>query len=202
MGKAPYLVRRDARLAYEELKRQIIFGLVISAIAIVVGSSRYFLAVNANDTVALALAIFGGFGLALTVVVPSAWKSPENLLGRALRAVGAVIFKVFLMAVYVLMMSPIGWALRRYQGADPIYSWDQSPPKRMEGWQTKQVLYDAGLGRKGNPNALKRAINVLQFFANRGHFLFLPTLVLLIALGIVLFFVKSSALAPFIYTLF
>jgi hypothetical protein len=45
-------------------------------------------------------------------------------------------------------------------------------------------------------------VNVLQFFARRGHYVFLPTLLILLALSVVLFFVKSSALAPFIYTLF
>jgi len=32
--------------------------------------------------------------------------------------------------------------------------------------------------------------------------MFLPTLVILLALGLVLFFVKATALAPFIYTIF
>ena len=48
----------------------------------------------------------------------------------------------------------------------------------------------------------RRFLGVLQFFAARGHYVYLPTLVILMSLGLVLFFVKSSALAPFLYTLF
>ena len=58
------------------------------------------------------------------------------------------------------------------------------------------------VGRRGKPSLTRRFLTVLQFFARRGHYIFLPTLVVLLALGLVLFFVKSSVLAPFIYTLF
>jgi hypothetical protein len=63
-------------------------------------------------------------------------------------------------------------------------------------------LYEVNVGRAGKLSAPKRFLDILTFFARQGHYLFLPTLVVLIALGMVLFFVKTSALAPFIYTLF
>jgi hypothetical protein len=41
----------------------------------------------------------------------------------------------------------------------------------------------------------------LSFFAQRGHYLLLPVLLFLLLLGLILFFVQTSALAPFIYTI-
>ena len=45
-------------------------------------------------------------------------------------------------------------------------------------------------------------IGSLRFFADRGHYLLLPVLMALLTLGLLLFFVQGSVLAPFIYTIF
>ncbi len=73
MTKSPYLARREARLAVEELKREIIFGFVISTILLVIGTWRYFLVVGASDLVSLGLAAAGALGILLTLILPSAW---------------------------------------------------------------------------------------------------------------------------------
>ena len=82
-------------------------------------------------------------------------------------------------------------------------TWDKAQPAGgLEGWHPKEVAFEVQVGRRGKPSLARRFLTVLQFFARRGHYIFLPTLIVLLALGVVLFFVKSSALAPFIYTLF
>jgi hypothetical protein len=45
-------------------------------------------------------------------------------------------------------------------------------------------------------------IGVLAFFIRRGKILLLPAVIILIAFGLALYFVKTSVLAPFLYTLF
>jgi len=55
MTMSPYLARRQARLAVEELEREIVFGFVVSTILLVVGSWRYFMVVGASDLVSIAL---------------------------------------------------------------------------------------------------------------------------------------------------
>jgi hypothetical protein len=202
MTKSPYLARREARLAVEELKREIIFGFVISTILLVIGTWRYFLVVGASDLVSLGLAAAGALGILLTLILPSAWRRPESWLGTALRAIGGFLFTVLLTLVYGLLVTPVGWVLRTMKGSDPLYSWTSAPPEGMEGWRPKQVLYEANIGQRANLSVARRFIKVLQFFASQGHYLFIPTLLLLLVLGMILFFVKSSALAPFIYTLF
>ena len=44
-----YLERRAARLAFESLKKEIIFGMVISSLLLGIGTWRYFVVVGAND---------------------------------------------------------------------------------------------------------------------------------------------------------
>jgi hypothetical protein len=48
----------------------------------------------------------------------------------------------------------------------------------------------------------RRFIMLLQLLASQKHYLFIPIPLLLLVLGTILFLVKSSALAPFIYALF
>ena len=43
---------------------------------------------------------------------------------------------------------------------------------------------------------------MIAFFFRRGNYVLLAIVILLVVLGLVLYFVQSSALAPFIYTLF
>jgi hypothetical protein len=197
-----YLDRRASRLAFEAIKREIIFGMVISTLLLGVGLWRYFFVVGATDHLWAVIAVLGGLGLAAAIVLPVTWIGPERAASFVFRRAGGAVFTLFLTVIYVLMVSPIGWGLRKVKGADPIYAWEGETPASMEGWHPKEVVYEVNLGGRGKPSLARRFVAVLQFFARRGHLVLLPTLVVLIALGMVLFFVKSSALAPFIYTLF
>jgi hypothetical protein len=197
-----YLKRREARLAFDELKREIIFGMVISTMMLSVGAWRYFIVIGANDILWGGIAALGALGLVAALVFPVLWKGPEGVLSAVMRRLGGVLLGALLALVYVLLIAPVGWLVRKMKGLDPIYTWDETVPAGMEGWHRKEVLFETNIGHTGKPNLLRRLLGVLRFFVGRGHYVFLPALVILIALGMVLFFVQSSALAPFIYTLF
>lgn len=197
-----YLERRAARVALERLKREIIFGMVVSLLLLGIGTWRYFVVVGASEAFWSAIAALGAAGLIIALVLPWLWQAPETVLTGIIRRVGGALFAVLLALVYALLVVPVGFALRRMKGTDPIYVWDGDVPARMEGWRVKDVLFEVNVEVQSKPSLFRRFLGVLQFFARRGHVLFLPMLVILIALGMVLFFVKSSALAPLIYTLF
>jgi len=197
-----YLQRRNARVALAQLKREIIFGMVVSSIMLGTGTWRYYIVVGVNDALWSIVAALGALGLLVTLILPWLWKSPEAGLTAIVRRVGGALFAVLLALVYGLLIFPVGWMLRRIKGADPVYSWESEMPLGMEGWHPKEVVFELNAGSHKKPNLLRRFVNVLQFFARRRHYVFLPTLVILLALGMVLFFVKASALAPLIYTLF
>lgn len=197
-----YLKRREARLAVDALKRWIVFGMVISAMMLAIGAWRYYLVIGANDVLWRGIAILGALGFVAAVLFPVIWKGPEQALSKVMRKFGEALFAALLVLVYGLMIAPVGWLLRGIKGRDPIYAWDDKAPVGMEGWRGKEVLFETNSGRPGRPSLGRRLVGVLRFFVGRGHYVFLPALVILIALGLVLFFVQSSALAPFIYTLF
>ena len=198
-----YLERRAARLAFESLKKEVIFGMVISSLLLGIGAWRYFVVIGADDRLWASAAILGAIGWLVTLLVPSFWKLPEKALGFLVRRAGGVLFAALLTFVYGALIFPVGLLLRKISGPGPIVVWDKvQPAGGLEGWRPKEVVFEVQTGRRGKPSLAKRFLTVIQFFARRGHYIFLPTLVVLLAMGLVLFFVKSSALAPFIYTLF
>ncbi len=202
MTQNSYLARRQARLALDALKRDIVFGLVISGMMGAVGLWHSYFVVGGMDWPWLALSWLGAVGILVSLILPSAWSLPQKGLGALVRGVGGALFGVLLGLVYVLLITPLGWLLRRIKGDAPIYQWSDRPPRAMEGWHPKEVLFETGQGVGRRPGGIAGFVHVIEFFARRGHYLFLPTLVILTALGLVLFFVKTSALAPLIYTLF
>ena len=199
-----YLRRRDVRTAREALKRALGFGMVVSTLLVAVGAWRRFIVLGVNDKLWSVVAVVGVVGWVTSLVLPTVWKGPERLVARLAQKGGAVLFALLLGFVYIVLVTPVGWALRKTRGADPIYTWNGSEPRAMEGWRRKEVVSDAKLSRQasGRANLLRSFFGVLGFFARRGHYALLPVLVILLALGLVLFFVQSSALAPFIYTVF
>ena len=198
-----YMERRAARLAFHALKTEVAFGMVISSLLLGVGSWRYFVVIGANDGLAASAAVLGAVGWLLTLVIPSVWSLPEKALGVLVRGFGGALFALLLTLVYGALMVPVGVLLRTFRGSGPILTWDRAPPAGgLEGWRPKEVACEVQVSRRGKPSLAMRFLAVLQFFVRRGHYVFLPALVIVLALGLVLFFVKSSALAPFIYTLF
>lgn len=198
-----YLARRSERLAFEDLKKMTIFGIAISTMFAVIGGWNYFFVIKANDLLFGTMAVAGVLGWIVTLVLPSLWTMPERALGFLMRKVGGAVFAVLLTIVYGVLFVPVGMALRKFSGSGPIATWDAAPPAAgLEGWQPKEVVFEAQIGRVGKANLLRQFVGVVQFFVRRGLYIFLPTLIALLAAGLALFFVKSSALAPFIYTLF
>jgi hypothetical protein len=201
-----YLARHTDRVALARLKRQVVFGMVASSLLLGIGIWRGIVVVESDEalwaTLWSASAGLGQAGLVAALVLPSLWAKPEKAVTGIVHFLGGMAFAAVLALVYLLLVVPVGLALRRGRGTRPIYLWNRNVPAQMEGWSAKEVVFEIDEGEPGKSGLFKRFRRVLQFFVSRGHLLFLPMLVIVIALGMALFFVKSSALAPFIYTLF
>jgi hypothetical protein len=200
-----YLSRLDGRRALAALRRQIVFGLALGALLALVGAHRTYLVLAAKDAVWKPVMWAGFAALALTLILPSVWTWPEKVLHTAAGTVSKWVLQLLLCLVYVLVMLPFGVAMRLRRGPHPLYSWKEHAPSGAEGWVEKQV-FAAGTSRDGAGRtrfaALAGLVDVLAFFVRRGDALLIPALILLLLLALFFFFVQTSALAPFIYTLF
>jgi hypothetical protein len=198
-----YLRRHNARVASGALRRHIVFGLVIGGLLLVKGAFEVLFVAGSWDQLWTVVACLGAFSLVLTVVFPSAWAWPERWFRRLTSVVGRGVFSALLSVVYVVLFWPVGWWMRMRHGTDPIYAWEGEAPRTMQGWTAKTSATIAHApGARGERHLILQPFVILGFFFQRGNLLLVPALVLLLVLGLLLFFVQTSALAPFIYTLF
>lgn len=199
-----FLQRRQRRLSSRELTQQIVLGYGFGFILLIFGAFKYYLSVGSWDALWLPVMIIGGCMVVVTLIAPFMLQPVDKLLRFVGNAVGHKIMLVILAVLYYVLIFPVGALLRLFKGSAPIYKWDRGKPPAMVGWHKKELPADVaeaqeqGRGRKSKSGMLK----VVVFFARTGKVLFIPVLLILISLGVALFFLQSSIIAPFIYTLF
>lgn len=200
-----FLIRRGLRTASRELTQMLVLGFGIGFIALGLGSYKYFIVADAWDNLWKAVAWFGGAAVLVTLIAPFVWYWPEQMIRRFGNWAGHRLMNVILVIIYYAFFWPVGSLMRATKGTHPIYEWERAASEQMEGWRTKELPPDvAGAHANSHQGKLNRVgfFSVLVFFGRRGHFILIPVLLALVSIGIALFFLQTSALAPFIYTLF
>jgi len=91
--------------------------------------------------------------------------------------------------------------MARRRSKEAFIEWESSASSRRPAWTPKEVTADSGVRFQRRYLAHSLMMVMLHFQRRKLYFL-LPFLAIVLALGLALFFVKGSALAPFIYTLF
>ncbi|HSY53573.1 MAG TPA: DUF5989 family protein [Opitutaceae bacterium] len=194
-----YLLRLKIRRAREIRRRQVGLGLIGGWLLLLVGAFKWFYAANSSQTAAVAFLITGAVLLVAGLLRPSLLRPVESTLRAAGNWIGRGIFSVLLGVAYLCVITPVGLAMRVGRGSAPFYYGKGV----TEGW-TPKITDDrspAGTSDNYRPLLLQPLV-VFAYFIRLRRFILIPVLVFLLVAGLVLFFVKSSALAPLIYTLF
>jgi hypothetical protein len=199
-----YLDRRAEREAWIRLKQQIGFGYIIFGFLFLLGGLKVAITLTTRDPIWLAMMWIGLVGIVVTLVFPSAWIVPERLYRRLAGFIGHVVFSILLTALYFILFLPVGLGLRWVRGLDPIRTWRENPPAGATRWHEKVVETIGGEGVSAGKvrHTLVQPFIIITFFIQRGQYFIIPALILMLALGLLLFFVQTSPLAPMIYTLF
>ena len=195
-----YRDRLAARTALAELKRHAGFGMAISSILIAGSAWKYYFVVGVNDTLWFVLLILGLVGLVAARVVPSIWTVPERALATAMQHIGHWLFAIVLALLYFALVTPLGIVARR-SSRESFVQWHRDHLSKRASWTPKEITADGGVRHRRRSLLRSLAVVLLHFHRRRLYFV-LPFLAIVLALGLALFFVKGSALAPFIYTLF
>lgn len=204
MTKYSYLQRLKQRQHLARLKEQIVFGLTLGWLMALIGGFHYFFAINQNDSLWKMLFYMGMGLIAISMILPGAIALLQFPLRKVTEKIGEQVFLLILLACYFLFIFPVGIFFRRKQKSYSFYAWQDKFMTQAEGWMKWESREDIQLF---HPRAKKRPLMlqlawVVAYFMRNGHYLLIPVLVLLLVLGLIMFFVKTSALAPFIYTLF
>jgi hypothetical protein len=200
--RSGYLQQLALRREAAEIRRLIVYGLTIGWILALVAGFLFFCVKSRFDWLWCSLMVLGCLHLAAAVVLPQALIWPERIWMTVARWQGHVVMTVLLTAVYYLLLWPASRFSRRQTTG--FYRWTDQPAKSSSSWQTIDLTADdtpaaANARYRGLPMLLA---GVIGFFFRRGNYILLPILILLLILGLVLFIVQSSVLAPFIYPLF
>ena len=212
------LAKRRQLARVEQLAQ---FGLVVGWVFVLTGGFCWLCVVSSLDVLWLTLLLAGSVLIVLGTSLPESLERPCRWWMTLAHWQGRIVMTVVLTIVYFTLIVPAGGLLRRRNGAHPFHAWTGSPPTEALGWEPLPPQHNiasptlaleggspTGLvpthnSTRSNRRSLPRLLlATLGFFYERGHYLILPILFVLLGLGLLLFFVQGSVLAPFIYTLF
>lgn len=197
-----YADRRYAREAKLALKRQIVFGLVLGGLGCVVGYLKTYIDEYASASIWSPVMVTGIILVLVSLIAP--WLiTPLEGFGRlAFGKLGKTILAALLSVIYFVVIFPVGILMKAFQsaGAGFAHSWSEASSDVFPEWTKKQSHYTTTENKK--TSMILQPAKIIRFFIQNGSWFMLPVLVILIALGLIMFFAQTSAFAPFIYTLF
>ena len=192
------VLRREA----DEIRRLIVYGLTMGWILTLVGGFLFFCVQSRVDWLWGTLMVAGIIHVGAAVILPQALVWPEHVWMTIARWQGHLVMTMLLAVIYYVLVWPLG-RLSKASGKG-FYRWSDDPPSLGSAWQPIEEEHDDTVAATNSRyrGLAMLLLGVIGFFIRRGNYILLPLVVLLIVLGLVLFIVQSSVLAPFIYPLF
>jgi hypothetical protein len=200
--RSGYLQSLALRREALAIRRQTVYGLVMGWFLTLVAGFLFYCVRGSLDWLWGALLLMGLAHLILAAVLPQALAWPERLWIAIARWQGWLVMTILLTLVYYTLICPAAqFSRRRTRG---FIHWDDQPPKSTSAWEPIDLAgADTPLALGSRYRSLPLLLaSVIGFFFRRGNLVLLAIVILLSLLGLTLFFVQNSALAPFIYTLF
>ncbi|MGK7933878.1 MAG: DUF5989 family protein [Microcystaceae cyanobacterium] len=204
LTKYNYLRRWRERKRIGRTKQLITFGMTLGLLITLFSGFQYLFVIGANDTLWWFLLTTGIVIFLLSFIIPSSISPIEKLLRLITQWIGKTIFLLMLVLIYFILVFPVGLVLRSVKGTEPFYTWEKTCELTVKGWVKKELTEDIKTFDKSSQKLplILQPIKIISYFSRNGHYLFIPLLILMLILGLVMFFVQTSSLAPFIYTLF
>ncbi|MCR5042286.1 MAG: DUF5989 family protein [Clostridia bacterium] len=171
---------------------------VILVILICVFFMEAVCSVGFREILFIVLLALGGLLLAANVIFPLRVLAALDKLQKILNKVGKCILAVILVPVYVLLclFSLVFAGKQRKRRA--FASWKTSPEAK-ETYFTPDTSDRFSPGSSGTLRFLTRVVGA---FSEKGQYFLFPILFILLLLGLIFFFISSSSVLGFVYTLF
>jgi hypothetical protein len=199
--RSTYLSQLDLRRQAAAIRRQTAYGLVMGWVLTLVGGFVLCCVPSRVDWLWQTLFIVGLAHLFTAVTLPQALAWPERAWMTVARWQGWVTMSLLLTIVYFLLIWPASFFDRKRTSG--FVTWTDQPPDTKTAWQSIDLTESTAA--EATPSTTRGyallLASVIAFFFRRGNYLLIPIVILLIILGLALYFVQSSALAPFIYPL-
>ncbi|MFH1810954.1 MAG: DUF5989 family protein [Pseudomonadota bacterium] len=199
-----YAEQRAVRAGNQRLDRCTVFGLVWGVALGLYAAAQRWTVLGVDDGLWEILVYVGLSLVGLAVFCPLALMPLERLLRAVTGALGGLALRTALTVIFGLLVVPLGFVVQKFSVDLPVRQWHPGRPTgESYGWQ------DFSGSASGSMRAIGKGlwswplpVRVLLFFSRRGQWLLVPVLVVMLLLGMLLFFAHTSVLAPLIYPLF
>ncbi len=185
-----YLINRDKRLKKEESKNNFIFGIILGLIIFYLSVVKFFSSVDTTyDKIEVLFMMLGLLISAVVTIYPNIINRFYIIVRKVFGKIGKILLGIILLVIYLVLVMPIGFLMTI---KDKIF---------IKEIGTSFCSYNSS-NSLNYKSRTRRLINVISMFIDEKYILMLPLIIILIILGIVLFFSQTSVIAPFVYTLF
>lgn len=133
----------------------------------------------------------GGIILGFTIINPYALKCLKKLVNRIIRIIFYVLFGILLTIVYYVCITPTGFFVRR-KNKDNTNKTTNFVEKR--DFESEPVTI--------SHNKFYQLFQIMHVFFRKEYVILLPSIIIIIILGLSFVFLQSNVVAPFIYTIF
>lgn len=204
LTKSGYLKRLEEREREQRLNGQAVFGVIGGGLLFAISGFKYFYLGGEIEQLWAALCFTGGILMLVGFFYPPALAPVLKVYFKIGNFIGNLFLSIVLSLIYFLVITPGGAIVKKVRGAAPFYSWDTTSPAPIEGWTPKIVQVEEKPVSRTSKNRylLAQPFLVITYFIRYKNFVFIPVLLLLITIGLLMFFITTSTLAPLIYTLF
>jgi hypothetical protein len=199
--RSSYLERLAAREHKKSLRENILFGLAVGWTLSLVGALRYYILLE--NKYWLWMCLIGVGTLITTLLLPGLMYYPRRLLKVTMDKLIGAITVLPASVIYLAAIVPMGCLLQLCRGRHPFYQWEKSLVGTAEGWIDKPaVKTTAPWVVHSRLSAIMQPWEVLGYFIRHEETILLPTLLLMLVLGVTGVFIQNATIAPMIYTLF
>lgn len=176
-----------------EYKNICFFGYGFGTFTSLLFSLKYFMNVDNlyYDRFYIMGIICGGVILILTVFSPFLLKYPQKIVNGCINILFHILFDLLLTIIYLICITPIGFFLQFKKQGDY---------HKTTNFVDKKDILDSNLTI--SHNKFYQLCQIIQMFLKGGYFLLLPSIIIIIIIGLLFLFLQSNVVAPFIYSLF
>lgn len=199
--KNTYLTVKSRRESAEDLKNQILFGLIFGWVLFILGSVGYFSVSGGYEIIWVCIGFLGILLICLGVVFPSALKHPYKYVDFFGKKFGDIIFKIILAMIYIILILPIGLMSKKKRTQYSIYEWEDG----FTGIENAFKKREYSGKNLDHVVAFPKLLNVYRLFGRiieNKWYVIIPATTVMIILGLILFFASTNVVSFFIYTIF
>lgn len=143
------------------------------------------------DNFYIILICFGLFILLLTIISPYLVKILKKILSIPINIIFSLIFGLLLTILYYIVITPIGIIMRLKQ-KKKLKQNTNFIIKKEENNDDFTISY----------NKLYQLCRIIRMFLTSEYIFILPSIIIIILIGLLFIFLQSNVVAPFIYSLF